>query len=370
MRKGSGVSTCGEGRLWAPGGKPLVVNGRFLGKPMSGVGRVGRELLRALTQAAAARGLGAIGVAAPVGVDTFGARLLQTPAGIAGEQLAMPRRWPDATFLSFCNTAPLAAARGIVFVHDAQVMDAPDTYSAPFRLWTHAIWAGIKARNFEIVAVSEFARERLIAHGAAPARVHVILNGADHLLRTPPEPQILAQHGLAGAPYVLVPGSPARLKNTPFAVAALSARLDPSIRIAVTGLHQPGAYEEAAAFAADPRVVRLPQVSDGALRALYANAACVVQPSLMEGFGLPPAEALFEGAPLALSHRASLPEVGGAAALYFDPTDADEIAARVAEAMTPAVSARLKAAGAAQKEKFRWSRAADELIALIEARFA
>ena len=69
-----------------------------------------------------------------------------------------------------------------------------------------------------------------------------------------------------------------------------------------------------------------------------------------------------EGGPLVLSRRAALPEVGGDAALYFDPTDPLSLAAAVSDASSPETDRRLRAAARAQREKFRWRRAAREVV--------
>jgi glycosyltransferase involved in cell wall biosynthesis len=157
-------------------------------------------------------------------------------------------------------------------------------------------------------------------------------------------------------------GSPARHKNVPFALEALLATQD-SYKIAVVGLAQSGPYVGGRALPQDPRVVLLPRIEDGELRALYRHARAVIAPSLCEGFGLYAAEAMFaDSGPLVLSDRGALPEVGGSAALYFDPTDQASLRAAVAEALRPETARRMAAAAKTQREKFRWRRAAREVI--------
>ncbi|MGE3143350.1 MAG: glycosyltransferase, partial [Hyphomonadaceae bacterium] len=139
---------------------------------------------------------------------------------------------------------------------------------------------------------------------------------------------------------------------------------DPAFKIAVVGLKQEGPYAPGGARAGDGRLAILPMLSDGRLRALYGQARAVIVPSLLEGFGLYAAEALFEGAPLALSNRGAHPEVGGEAALYFDPLDREDFLEKVRAALTPETAARLKANAARQAEKFRWRAAARRVIDL------
>jgi glycosyltransferase involved in cell wall biosynthesis len=73
-------------------------------------------------------------------------------------------------------------------------------------------------------------------------------------------------------------------------------------------------------------IVIEPFLSEPVLQQLYRNAVCVIVPSLMEGFGIPVLEAMASGTPLLCSNTWSLPEVGGDAALYFDPTNVEEMA--------------------------------------------
>ena len=265
-----------------------LINGRFLAKPHGGVARVGCELLRALIEEIdQTEPELRLWLAAPPGVDLAGiAQSTRCPAGRGfagrlGEQLGLPLAYPGATILSFCNVTPMLAWRSVVWIHDAHVFDAPETYPRPYRLWHRAILTAVRLRRFEVATVSNFARDRLIHHGIDPKRIRVVHNGGDHILREAADPSALARAGLAPKQYMLVVGSPARHKNVPFAVDALLAHTDPALKIAVLGLSQQGPYKSAERLSRDPRVVILPRVDDGQLRALYAAARSVVSPSLI-----------------------------------------------------------------------------------------
>ncbi len=366
-------------RAWAPAGRAVIVNGRFLAKPLSGVGRVGREIMREMIAIVRERGEGALRIATPDGAPVPtesdeatgavpGVLRLNMGAGRLNEQLEIPARWPASTVVSFGNTTPLIARHSVMWIHDTHVFDAPDTYPPAYRLWHNAMLTGAKVRGFDVVTVSEFSRGRLLAHGVSPERLHLIFNGGDHILRAPEDRAVLQATGLESQRFVLVMGSPARHKNMPFAIRALFQGLDPTIKIAVGGLHQAGPYVDGERMIDDPRVVILPKISDGALRVLYREAGCVIVPSLLEGFGLPAAEALFADAPLVLANRTALPEVGGPAAIYFDPMDAADLVRATNEALSAETQARLVAVRPAWREKFRWRAAAGQLVDLLERR--
>jgi glycosyltransferase involved in cell wall biosynthesis len=343
-----------------------VINGRFLAKPCSGVSRVGIELLRALGEEIEAGGRPLqLRVATPPGVSLSEPQLKPSRgfASNLGVQLALPFLYPGATVISFCNETPLLAAGSVIWIHDTNIFDAKDSYPRSYRLWHRLMLEATKLRHFEVVTVSAHARERLLQHGLAPERVRVIHNGGDHILREPEDTRVLEQAGLTQDAFVLLVGSPARHKNVPFALEALMPLCSSQLRVAVLGLSQAGPYADAGALSRDPRVTILPRVSDAQLRALYRAARVVLSPSLCEGFGLYAAEAMFaESGPLVLSNRGALPEVGGEAALYFDPTDAASLRAAVQRALQPETQRALHTAARLQREQFRWRRAARAVL--------
>jgi glycosyltransferase involved in cell wall biosynthesis len=109
-------------------------------------------------------------------------------------------------------------------------------------------------------------------------------------------------------------------------------------------------------------------VSAEDLEGLYALADVFAFPSLYEGFGLPPLEAMARGVPVVTSARGSLAEVAGDAALVVDPESVDDIAAAISRLLVdPAEADRLRAAGAERAGRFTWDRTA-ELTAAAYAR--
>ena len=115
------------------------------------------------------------------------------------------------------------------------------------------------------------------------------------------------------------------------------------------------------------RVVLPGFVEDADLPAVYAGAMMTAQPSLYEGFGLPVLEAMGSGSPVACSNVSSLPEVGGDAALYFDPTEVDSMSDTLrALATDEHLRESLRARGLGQASHFSWRRTAELTISLYE----
>ncbi len=115
------------------------------------------------------------------------------------------------------------------------------------------------------------------------------------------------------------------------------------------------------------RVKFLENIDDEALNLFYKNALCYVLPSLYEGFGLPVLEAMQRGCPVITSNISSLPEAGGDAALYVDPKDPEDIAAKITKLITnDKLRQELIEKGKKQVAKFSWEKTAKETLAVLE----
>jgi glycosyltransferase involved in cell wall biosynthesis len=109
-------------------------------------------------------------------------------------------------------------------------------------------------------------------------------------------------------------------------------------------------------------------IGDEDLPAVYSLATVFVFPSLAEGFGLPPLEAMACGTPCVVSNSSSLPEVAGAAGLLFDPTSLDSFEECVARILNdPELHCSLREAGLKQAQRFSWDKAAQETLAVYRS---
>jgi glycosyltransferase involved in cell wall biosynthesis len=112
-------------------------------------------------------------------------------------------------------------------------------------------------------------------------------------------------------------------------------------------------------------------VADEDLPALYRAARAFVYPSLFEGFGLPPLEAMASGTPVVTSDVSSLPEITGDAALLIDPNDERALANALIEIMNnDRLRAELREKGIAQAKKFTWRDAAEKTLMLYQEAYA
>ncbi|MGL6278866.1 MAG: glycosyltransferase family 4 protein [Gaiella sp.] len=237
---------------------------------------------------------------------------------------------------------------------DVQHLDLPELFPRGERLFRRLAYDRAARSATRVVVISEWVRSRALEHlGLDPACVHAIPLGVDHELFTP-DPRVPREE------LLLYPARPWPHKNHDRLFAAFAAlRAErPGLRLLLTGAgHDPARLP--------PGVETRGSVPLSELVDLYRRAAALVFPSLYEGFGLPPAEAMACGCPVAASNVGSLPEVCGDAAVLFDPTDPDAIAAGVTEALER--GAELSRAGIARASTFTWhatARAHDDVYAL------
>jgi glycosyltransferase involved in cell wall biosynthesis len=311
-------------RRWA-------INGRFLSQPITGVQRYAREVVRSLDslileQVPLARGLEVCVLCPPGSGDmplaSVERREIGRTGGHAWEQAQLPSFLDGSGLLSLCNTGPLLIRKQIACIHDANVWNAPRSYSPAFRTLYRILLPYLGNKTWAISTVSEYSLGELVGRGIVPARrAFVAPNGHEHALRWKPQHSEATRLAASRDTIVMI-GSSAPHKNVGFILDMAGRLADAGLRIAVVGAANPRVFRVQSRAEAT-NVHWLGHVSDGELAALLRDSLCLAFPSLTEGFGLPALEAMVIGCPVVTSDRASLPEVCGSAALYAPPEDPD-----------------------------------------------
>lgn len=350
----------------------IFVNGRFFTQSLSGVQRFARELLLALDELLAE---GVVDrdrfrltvlqpriVAEPVGYRHIAMREVGRSTGHLWEQTKLPAHVRGRLLLNFCNTAPLLKRNQVLTMHDAAVRAVPEAYTRAFRGWYRVMHTLAGAYAARIITVSQFSKRELVERLGLPAeRIAVVAEGADHIKRVESDGSVLKRFGLDRRPFVLAVSNLAPHKNFQAIVRAAEIARLADVDIVIAGGANPQVF--ATRSGTLPASVKyVGRVGDGELRALYEHAACFVYPSLYEGFGLPPLEAMACGCPVVVAGAASLPEVCGDAALYCDPRSPADIAAKLGQIIADeALHARLRERGLARAAQFTWRRCASEV---------
>jgi glycosyltransferase involved in cell wall biosynthesis len=157
-------------------------------------------------------------------------------------------------------------------------------------------------------------------------------------------------------------------------IEAFAAGATPDARLILVGdigdvfhTHVPALREAVERFGLNDRAHFTGFVPDADLAHLYRRAYALAQPSLMEGFGLPPVEAMACGTPVLSSTAGSLPEVVGEAGVYFDPTDIKAMSRAIRSLLAdPTERNRLAALALEQARRFTWASAARSLLECFE----
>ena len=269
--------------------------------------------------------------------------------------------------------APPARAPIVVTVHDVTFIRypelcTPDTLRYP-RLLERAI-----ARGAVVHTPSEFVAAEVREFFTIDAdRVVPIHSGIPDVVRGDP---VAGARAAGGARYVLALGTIEPRKNLLTLVEAFDrvARHDEELRLVVAGPPGWDADRVAAAISgarARDRIVRLGFVADQLRGDLLAGATVFAYPSLYEGFGFPPLEAMRAGVPVVASTAGSLPEILGDAALLVAPSDVDALAAAIEDFAhaDPARSARVDAIerGFARVGRYQWDDTAARLTDLYRS---
>jgi glycosyltransferase involved in cell wall biosynthesis len=249
--------------------------------------------------------------------------------------------------LHFPLTVTIPPLRGrpptAVTVHDLQHELHPQFFSRAELTYRRVLYRQAVGSSRIVIAISEHARRTLLEkYDLDPARVVAIPLGVDHERLTPG----------AGPrePFLLYPANPWPHKNHArlYEAFGIVRRERPELRLVLTGTGHAGALPDG--------VESRGRVPYDELVALYRTAAVLVFPSLYEGFGLPPLEAMACGCPVAASNAASLPEVCGDAAELFDPLSPQDMARAIRTVL--ADPARFAERGLARARLYGWQAAA------------
>jgi glycosyltransferase involved in cell wall biosynthesis len=348
----------------------IVVNGRFLAQPRTGVQRWGAETLRALDALLTRHPALLNGITWQLAVphdardipliDNFEIQTLQFLTGHLWEQVPLAAFARGAYLINPSYSAPLFKRAQLVTVHDASVRALPHIYSRTYRWLNNTMTSVLAPRVHTLMTVSQFSAQELRQRFHLKRDDLVVGHAGWEHARVAPgidEAAVLRRHRLEPGGYLLAVSSPQRNKNFDLIARALALiGGEPMPPVAVAGAADARIYQGGAAV---PGALQwLGFVPDEELNVLYRHASWFIFPSLYEGFGLPPLEAMANGCPVLAARAASIPEVCGNAALYFDPQDPASLAARLREvtqsAGAPALRATLKQRALARLERYTW----------------
>lgn len=322
------------------------------------------------------------------------------PQGVAWHQRAMPARplhlaWdhgrvpPIEWFIGPCDVVhgtnyvvpPARRAARVVTVHDLTVLRFPEMCDEASLGYPRSVRRAI-ATGAWVHTHSEFvAAEVVEVLGCDPERVRAVPPGV-------PDAAVLSAEdslGPSAAPnlpagtgsYILAIGTVEPRKDYGTLLKAFTsvAACIPDVALVIAGADGWGAEAFAEVLAGLPAEVRLRVVRPGyldsaQLRVLLLGAAVLAYPSLYEGFGLPPLEAMAAGVPVVTTRAGSIPEVVGDAAVLVEPGDAEALAGALLEVLGGAGVENMIRRGRTRAEQFSWERCAAGLAGLYRDAYA
>jgi glycosyltransferase involved in cell wall biosynthesis len=286
------------------------------------------------------------------------------------EQLYLPAQLQRRLLWSPGNTGPIGVRRQVLTVHDMASLDHPEWFERKFALWYAALLPRLIRNVRAIITVSYFSKERIVRlTGVKPERVHVIFNGVDRRFR-PADPETVKQVRSdfdLDRPYILFVGSLEPRKNLRILFEAWRLGGFDGATLAVVGAS--GHLFPRLQLDSIPEGVRmLGDVEDDVLPALYTGAAGFVYPSIYEGFGLPPLEAMACVCPVAVSNIPAHREVCGETAMYFDPFSPKDLSSKLEWLLRldSASRAWLAEQGSHHAARYTWESAASDTWRILK----
>jgi glycosyltransferase involved in cell wall biosynthesis len=253
--------------------------------------------------------------------------------------------------------SPRVQVPTVVTLHDVQHRDLPEFFGPARRSFRRLAYDRAARSAEAVIVTSEFVRQRARdALDLDPTRIHVVPLAIEHTVFRPGVEE--------REPIVLYParGWPHKNHARLFQAFGTLRETRPQLRLILTG----GGLERLEPL--PEGVENLGSVPASQLASLYRRAACLVYPSLYEGFGIPPLEAMACGCPVAASNVGAIPEVCGDAAILFDPTDVEAMGAAMLEADSR--REELRELGLARAALFTWDESARRHDEVYRAAFS
>lgn len=345
----------------------IVVNARFLTQPITGVQRYGIEISLALKKIhkdiifIAPKDIIHRDIALKLGAVSFG-----NLRGHAWEQYELPKylkKTNSPLLVNLANTAPVFYKNKISTIHDIAFEKFPQNFSWKFRKYYQLLVPKIISSSRRVFTVSEFSKSEICSlYKINTSKIHVIPNASSAIFTKGSRREPTAK-------YILAVSSLTQQKNFTGLIDAFNILEDQQHELLLVGSINRNFAAQTLIDKIDsnPRIKFAGRVSDEALIDLYRNAAAFIHPSFYEGFGIPPLEAQACGCPVICSNIASLSEVCGSSALYFDPYNPSDIADKIDSVLIdPNLSKKLILSGSENIKRFSWESSANKILASIK----
>ncbi len=350
----------------------LIVNCRFLTQKITGVQRYALEVSKRLkqirpdTQFISPKDIIHTNAAKQLQVEKYGVF-----SGHLWEQYELPKYMNNqgkrGLLLCLANTGPLLYRNKIVTIHDIAFLRNPQWYSKAFYYYYKFLIPRISTNSKKVITDSEFSKREIIEQICLDeSNIEVIYGAAPSSFKKPDSSISSEQEGK----YILTVSSLAPRKNLKRIIEAFKHLKLSQYKLVIVGaghrsLGNNGLNDLPNTIGG---IIFKGHVEDEELVNLYNNAELFIFPSLYEGFGIPPLEAMSCGCPCVVSNTSSLPEICGEAAEYCDPNDVIDIADTMDKVLNDIkLKERLIEQGFEQIKKYSWQRTVDKILKLVDS---
>lgn len=351
----------------------IYVNGRFLLQNLTGVNRFAYEICKAWVD------LGIdFKICCPPGkikdcydVSAFTIIVCGCGKSHIWEQFSLPicfvRIKGEKILVNLTSLGPLFVWRKVMTIHDLAFMVNPKWYSRSYLLLYKFMTPLCAKTSLHIITVSNFSKNEIINRlFINRKKISVIYNAVSNFFLD----NSTDTHGLIEEKYILAVSSIDPRKNFSILLKAFDRIKDANVKLYIIG-GQNSIYSttisELSRVCVSERIKWLGRVSDTELKIFYSNALCFVYPSLYEGFGIPPLEAMASGTPTIVSNIPPLKEVCADASLYVNPKDEFDIADKINLLVSnPTLRRHLIMKGFERCQYFNWHRSAESLFHKID----
>lgn len=306
--------------------KTIFINAKFLCENLTGIGRFSVEISKQLKTSypnlvfVAPPNIVLTEIAEELGVETFGIF-----TGALWEQLELPlylKKHKNPLLLNLTNTAPIFYKNQINTIHDITSIKHPNWYSKKAALYYKFLLPHVAKNCKNLLTVSNYVKKDLITFFKIdPNNIFIVPNAVSEVFK---ENKTISTFDYK---YILAVGSIDPRKNLVRLINAFSKLENKTIKLILVG-QKHKSFSEIKFDSTKEKyknIVFTGYISDSELVNYYKNAELFIFPSLEEGFGIPPLEAMSCNCPVLVSNLSSMPEVCKDAAIYFNPYDTEDL---------------------------------------------
>ncbi|WP_211130828.1 glycosyltransferase family 4 protein [Serratia surfactantfaciens] len=346
----------------------IYINARFLTQELTGVQRFAEQICLELQKIRSdIIFLAPEHIARNDAAEKFNVKVIGRHSGHLWEQFDLPRflrSEGSPLLINLGNTGPIFYKNQVVTQHDVTYRRYPQSYSWKFKLVYNLLVPSLLRRSKSIITVSNFSKSELTdIYQCDSSKVHVVYNSASDIFRSEKKSDNQEK-------YVLAVSSTNYHKNFHGLIrefTRLSRDIDVNLKIIGGAAKSFSNMDLNSYVGSDDRVEFVGRVTDEQLLSLYVNAMAFVFPSFYEGFGIPPLEAQACGCPVISSNLASMPEVLGDSALYFNPEKDGEMTTALQNVFeNKLLRDKLIEKGYKNIAKYSWHSSARKLSSIID----